>query len=244
MIRYLWFDLGYTLVRLNREEVYQKVLEIFEVYRSREEIAMAYHLTDKMFMRDYKGMLGKDSRAYMPWYIGTLNYHLRLLLPIEEVVQVHRKLASDHPIRWSAYDGAKDTLRGLRNHGYRLGLISNWDETARSVLAENGLDEELDEIIVSSEVGMEKPDLGIFRLALERGNVSPKQSLYIGDNYYDDVVGSQKVGMHCLLINPYGKYGVEELSYRPVINGIQDVAAYLGHAKQRARDEEMERFAK
>lgn len=234
MIRYLWFDLGYTLVRLNREEVYQKVLEVFNVYRSQEEITLAYHVTDKLFMRDYQGVLGKDSRAYLPWYVGTLNYHLQISLPIEEVVQAHRKMAINYPIHWKAYDGAKATLRELRSLGYRIGLISNWDDTARAVLADNDLDVELDDIIISSEAGLEKPDPGIFRLALERAGASPHQSLYIGDNYYDDVIGSRKVGMHCLLINPYGTCGVEELTYRPVINGIHDVAAYLGHSLSHA----------
>lgn len=229
MIRYLWFDLGYTLVRTNREEVYQKVLEHVGVYRSLEEIELAYHRTDKLFMREYQGVLGKDSRAYMPWYIGALNYDLRLMLPIEEVIAAHRKLASGHPVRWKAIEGAKETLRELRGLGYRLGLISNWDATARDVLADNGLDEELDEIVISSEAGIEKPDPAIFRLALEKGGVTPSQSLYIGDNYYDDVVGSRKAGIHCLLINPYGDCGVEELSYRPLIRGIQDVPGYLGH---------------
>lgn len=231
MIRYLWFDLGYTLVRTNREEVYQKALERFDVFRNPDEIAIAYHRTDKMFMREFQGVLGKDSRAFLPWYIGTLNYFLRLSLPIEEVMQVHRSLTEELPVQWKAYDGARQTLQHLRGLGYRLGLISNWDESARTVLARNGLDEELDEIIISSEVGMEKPNPDIFRLALARGNVAANQSLYIGDNYYDDVVGSQKIGMHCLLINAYGNRGVEELSYHPIISGIQDVASYLGHSR-------------
>lgn len=229
MIQYLWFDLGYTLVRTNREEVYRQVLERFGAFRSPEEIALAYHLSDKLFMREFQGVLGKDSRAYFPWYIGTLNYFLRLSLPIEEVVQVHRDLARECPVQWKAYDGALPTLRYLRSLGYRLGLISNWDESARDVLARNGLDKELDEIVISSEVGMEKPNPNIFRLALARGGVAAEQSLYIGDNYYDDVVGSREIGMPCLLINAYGSRGIEELSHRPVISGIRDVVAYLGH---------------
>ncbi|WP_391570698.1 HAD family hydrolase [Cohnella sp.] len=229
MIRYLWFDLGYTLVKTNREEAYQKALERMGVYRSGEEIAIAYHRSDKLFMREYPGVLGKDSRAFLPWYVGTLNYNLRLSLPIEEVLQAHRDIARECPMQWQAYDGAKRTLQHLRSLGYRLGLISNWDESAREVLARNGLDEELDEIVISSEVGVEKPHPDIFRMALDRGGVSASESLYIGDNYYDDVAGSQKIGMHCLLINAYGSLGIEELSYRPVIAGIGDVAAYLGH---------------
>ncbi|GAA3411519.1 HAD family hydrolase [Paenibacillus hodogayensis] len=231
MIRFLWFDLGYTLARTNREDVYRKALERFDVFRNAEEIALAYHRTDKLFMREYPGVLGKDSRAFLPWYIGTLNYYLRLPLPIEEVLQVQRSLAQEWPIEWKAYDGARETLRYLKSLGYRLGLISNWDESARTVLARNGLDEELDEIVISSEVGLEKPNPDIFRLALSRGDVSASESLYIGDNYYDDVIGSQKIGMHCLLINAYGNRGIEELSYHPIISGIQEVAAYLGHAQ-------------
>lgn len=229
MIRYVWFDLGYTLVRTNREEVYQKVLERLDVYRSLEEIAMAFHRTDKLFMRDYQGVLGKDSRAFFPWYIGTLNYGLYLSLPIEEVVRIHRETASEYPVQWKAYDGTRYVLRHLKRMGYKLGLISNWDLTARSVLEQNGLDQELDELIISSEVGLEKPNPDIFRLALSRAGVTAGQSLYVGDNYYDDVIGSQRVGMHCLLINPYGNRGIEELSYHPVISGIRDVVTYLGH---------------
>ncbi|TMV49114.1 HAD family hydrolase [Paenibacillus mesophilus] len=232
MIRYLWFDLGYTLVRTNREEVYQKVLlERFDVFRNADEIAIAYHRTDKLFMREFQGVLGKDSRAFLPWYIGTLNYFLRLALPIEEVTQAYRALAQEWPIRWKAYEGARQTLQHLRSLGFRLGLISNWDESARTVLAQNGLDAELDDIIVSSEVGVEKPNPDIFRLAMDRANVTANECLYIGDNYYDDVIGSQKIGMHCLLINAYGNRGVEELSYYPIISGIHDVAAYLGHPR-------------
>ncbi|GED69915.1 hypothetical protein BRE01_36170 [Brevibacillus reuszeri] len=233
MIQFLWFDLGYTLVKMNREEIYQKVLGEFDVYRSQEEIALAYHRTDKLFMREYQGVLGKDSRAFLPWYVGALNYKLRLSLPIEDVVHVYRKLASEFPLQWTAFDGAKETLGELKNLGYKLGLISNWDQTARVVLENNGLVEVLDEIFISSEVGLEKPDPAFFRLALEKANVTSNQSLYIGDNYYDDVIGCQKVGMHCLLINPYGNCGTEELSYQPVIRGIQDVATYLGHPQQR-----------
>ncbi|WP_240041284.1 HAD family hydrolase [Paenibacillus ginsengarvi] len=231
MIQYVWFDLGYTLVRTNREEAYQKVLERFGVFRNVGEIAIAYHRADKLFMRDYPGVLGKDSRAFFPWYIGTLNYFLRLSLPIEEVVQAQRSMAQECPVEWRAYDGARETLQYLRSLGYRLGLISNWDESARTVLARNGLDELLDEIVVSSEVGIEKPHPDIFRLALSKVGVSASESLYVGDNYYDDVIGSQKVGMHCLLINAHGNRGIEELSYHPVIAGIQDVAEYLGHAR-------------
>ncbi|GGG03670.1 haloacid dehalogenase [Paenibacillus albidus] len=227
MIEYLWFDLGYTLVKTDREEVYQDTLKVFQINKSRAEITLAYHRTDKLFMREYQGVLGKDGRVYQPWYIGCLNYFLGVSLPIDDVIAAHRNVTAPGKLHWKAFDYTIPTLRSLRQKGYRLGLISNWNETAREVLADNRLEEELDEIIISSEVGIEKPDPAIFEFALAKADVTAKQSLYIGDNYYDDVKGSQKVGMECLLINPYGSQGIEELNYSQVITSIQEVASYL-----------------
>ncbi|WP_028558732.1 HAD family hydrolase [Paenibacillus pinihumi] len=228
MIRYLWFDLGYTLVRTNREAVYGQVLKQLGASRSMDEITLAYHQTDKLFMRQFQGVLGKNSRTFMPWYIGTLNYNLQLALPIDDVMQVQRSIVREQPLEWSAFEHTKPTLHQLRSLGYRIGLISNWDTSAREVLARNRLDEELDDIIISSEVGMEKPDPDIFRLALSRAGVTADQCLYVGDNYYDDVVGSRQIGMGCLLINPYGTCGIEELAHTPVISGIHEVVSCLG----------------
>ncbi|RRJ66823.1 HAD family hydrolase [Paenibacillus oralis] len=231
MIRYVWFDLGYTLVKTNREEVYLRTLERFDCVKPLDEITIAYHLADKLFMREFRGVLGKDSKSYMPWYIGVLNYYLGLALPIEEVTRVHRTLVQE-AAGWSAFDFSKPTLRHLREQGYKVGLISNWDRTAREVLRKTQLDEELDEIVISSEVGAEKPDPAIFAFALNKAGVTAQESLYVGDNYYDDCLGSHRIGMDCLLINPYGKRGIEELSYERVISGIDEVPAYLGHPRQ------------
>lgn len=228
-IKYLWFDLGYTLVRTEREEIYQKTLQTFGIAKSKPDITLAYHRTDKLFMREYQGVLGQDGRIYMPWYIGCLNYSLGISLPIEEVIAAQRRIASTHPVHWKAFDHTLPTLRQLRQLGYRLGLISNWNETARDVLAQTGIDHELDEIIISSEVGIEKPEPEIFRIAMAKAGVTADQSLYVGDNYYDDVIGSEQVGMKCLLINPYESQGIEELSYPHIIAGIHEVAALLGH---------------
>ena len=73
-------------------------------------------------------------------------------------------------------------------------LISNWDPSCRSVLEQNGLTPYLDPILVSSEVGVEKPDRRIFEKALELSGEDPRECLYVGDNYYDDGVGALKWG--------------------------------------------------
>ncbi|WP_053242938.1 HAD hydrolase-like protein [Clostridium sp. DMHC 10] len=63
--------------------------------------------------------------------------------------------------------------------------------------------------------------------ALKRANVEPDECLFVGDNYYDDIVGSSKVNMKSLLINPYGKVGIEELNYAYIISNISELPKFI-----------------
>ena len=64
-----------------------------------------------------------------------------------------------------------------------------------------GLDGFFQSIVVSSEIGAEKPSPKGFLLSLEELGVSPEEALYVGDNYYDDVKGANGVGMRAALLN-------------------------------------------
>ena len=64
---------------------------------------------------------------------------------------------------WRLAEGAKDTLSDLRNRGYRLAVLSNNDSRLRSVLEDLAIDSLFEKIFISSEMGVEKPDLRIFR---------------------------------------------------------------------------------
>ena len=60
-------------------------------------------------------------------------------------------------------------LPTLRLRGLYVGVISNWDNRLRPLLAAIGLAGRVDSITVSCEVGAEKPDAAIFRAALQAG---------------------------------------------------------------------------
>lgn len=130
-----------------------------------------------------------------------------------------------------------EVLRGLRERGIATGLVSNWDTSCRSVLEQTGLAPYLDPIVVSSEVGVEKPDRRIFEKALELSGDSPEHCLYVGDNYYDDGVGASQVGMEFCILNPPGKLGMEELDLTwcvPDIRGVAGVIDALNARRQEA----------
>ncbi len=178
-------------------------------------------------MRQYPGVLGKSRAFYMPMYLGNLIYTLGLRTDICPLfVEWKKKLENPFKV-WTLFDSVKDELKKLASEGYCLGVISNWDKTAVPLLDHFELTSFFDNIIISSEVGCEKPDPKIFQIALDRASVSSEECLYVGDNYYDDGIGSRKVGMDFVIINPYGKLGVEELKECNIIPDISHIREYL-----------------
>jgi putative hydrolase of the HAD superfamily len=226
-VQNVWFDLGLTLVHVPLEEAYLQVLEAFDVKKAGTDIRRAFFMADKTFMREYPHVLGTDPAQFMPWYLGVVNFHLGVRLDLQVCTKLYREAQQQRKMRWQLIDGAVDTLKELKSRGIQTGLISNWNHTCRTVLSENGLDKLLNPIVISSEVGLEKPDPRIFETALRLADADPERSLYVGDNYYDDVVGTRKVGMKCLLITPYKRFGIEEIDHDSVIKDIREVVHYI-----------------
>ena len=85
----------------------------------------------------------------------------------------------------------------------------------RSILTELGLAKHLDFVLDSAEVGVEKPDPRIFRIALERAGVDPAHALYVGDLYSVDVLGARAVGMEAVLLDPGACWGERDCPRAP-----------------------------
>jgi putative hydrolase of the HAD superfamily len=65
---------------------------------------------------------------------------------------------------------------------YKVGLLSNaWDDLRQTMHTRWDIDGLFDELIISAEVGIVKPDPRIFHLALERLSVQPAESVFIDD---------------------------------------------------------------
>lgn len=225
--KYIWFDLGYTLLKLKREKLFQDVLKEIGFGISTDKIKQAFHLTDKLFMRMYPGTLGKKRSFYMPMYLGNLIYILGIRTDICSLYELWKKQLENPYKVWTPFENVETELKKLASEGYSLGVISNWDKSAVPLLEQFELIPFFNDIIISSEVGYEKPDPEIFQIALNQADVSAEDCLYVGDNYYDDGIGSRKVGMDFVIINPYEKLGIEELEDCNIIPDISHLWEFL-----------------
>jgi putative hydrolase of the HAD superfamily len=100
-------------------------------------------------------------------------------------------------------DGARETLRELKERGLRLGLLSNtmWpSQFHEEELIRFGLIEFLDVLVFSCEVGLWKPNAPAFRYVIGRLGVSPSEAVFVGDQPPIDVVGAQSAGLRAVWI--------------------------------------------
>ena len=109
------------------------------------------------------------------------------------------------------FDDALPALRALAADGYRLGLISNFEEWLHEMLVELEVVDVFDCRIISGLEGVEKPDPKIFELALERAGVEPGHAVHVGDSPAMDAEPARAAGMHALLLDRFDRYPDSEV---------------------------------
>lgn len=89
-------------------------------------------------------------------------------------------------------------IRGLKAQ-FQTGLISNaWLELREQLVRHWRIDDAFDDLVISAEVGLAKPDSAIYKLALDRLEVGAEQAVFI-DDFETNIAAATEVGMHAVL---------------------------------------------
>jgi putative hydrolase of the HAD superfamily len=133
---------------------------------------------------------------------------------------------------FSLYDDARPALRGLRDRGLKIGLISNTHRSLESFRRHFELDDLIAGAVASSDHGYNKPHPSIFRTALDLLAVSPDEAVMVGDSYKHDIEGAKAVGMRGVLLRRSGRLLIADGSAGPpsdvpVIASLSEVANLL-----------------
>jgi putative hydrolase of the HAD superfamily len=125
----------------------------------------------------------------------------KLLGPVSDD-QLARYLDAEHaawrPAR-SLAPGVPGLLDALRAQGLALGIVANtWPDPPRLLrreLEEFEIAGRFDAVVLSGEVGIRKPDPGIFELALAGLGVDAAAALHVGDRLIDDIQAAGDTGL-------------------------------------------------
>ena len=118
------------------------------------------------------------------------------------------------------WEDSLPVVRELRARGTKTALISNCSHSTRPIVDRLEITDEFDEILLSFEVGMHKPDPGIYQEALRRlGGVAPERAVFVDDQpaYCD---GAAALGIETFLIDRSGD-GTPDLNGHRVIRDLR-----------------------
>jgi putative hydrolase of the HAD superfamily len=130
--------------------------------------------------------------------------------------------AWEHAQNFDIYDDVLPTFTVLREHGLRIGLVSNTARDLEVFMRHHSLD--VDVALSSRTHGRVKPHASIFLAVLERIGVEPARAAMVGDTPEDDVEGARALGMQAFLLDREDRY--PEVAGR--LDDLRELPAALG----------------
>jgi putative hydrolase of the HAD superfamily len=113
------------------------------------------------------------------------------------------------PQNYNLFDDTLDTLKFLKENGFRNIILSNHIPELPGIARSLGLMEYIDICITSANVGFEKPNPGIYRYAMEITE-NPVGAWMVGDSLRADVRGAEAAGLKAILVR---KPAIEPVKY-------------------------------
>jgi putative hydrolase of the HAD superfamily len=187
------FDAGGTLILQDPVDMGTRLGLLIDPERA--------HRAHYQAMADYSDLRLAGEDVDWDWWLERYFTLLGVADPHLAGEQTQRGYALwNHPL-----DGVADAVERLGNEGVRVAVVSNSDGSVRESLGRAGLLDLFEFVIDSHEVGVSKPDPGIFLAALERMGLDPEDAWYIGDSVFHDVNGARAAGLaDAILVDPYG----------------------------------------
>lgn len=205
------FDLGGTLIELrpSKDVVFRKVLKQHGFHVQIEKVTEAIRKAEREFDAESANLDGVNEDLFWDkfdsYVLERLGYDGDGKKFAKDVSREFEEIVPKVE-NWVEYPDVRPLLKDLQAKGFKLCLISNATDLARSVMDNLGLSRFFDPIVISSEVGSRKPDKRIFDIAMDGAKVAPNRSVYVGDKLEVDVVGAKKAGMNAILIDRLGIY--------------------------------------
>ncbi len=202
------FDVGNTLRIVIQDEVFmadarRQISELVGTPMSEDAFIELLEKRYKVLRKQAKEKLIEVSEKEMwtKWMLPDF--------PAEKIAPLSGKLTR----LWRDCDGRRvpredvtETVIELSKRGYLLGIIANTitETEIPDYLEEYGLTEYFKTVVLSSKVGIRKPNPEIYWEAARRVGVEPAKCVYVGDNPVRDVEGTRAAGygMMILILEP------------------------------------------
>ena len=209
MKKHIFFDLDHTIWDFDRNAE-ETLMELYQHYKldelglsSAEEFILNYTLNNHALWADYH--LGKISKDILRAERFKRTFVQMGILPELVPMQFEEDYVRLSPTKTNLFEGSLKVLEYLKQR-YQLHIITNgFKETTITKMNLSGLNPYFQHVIISEDVGFNKPHPNVFQYAINKANASLEESIMIGDSLEADIYGAQQFGMEAIFFNPLRK---------------------------------------
>ena len=210
MIRTITFDAANTLIRLTSPagqtyaEVAGRFGAVLDPLRLNQALLRAWKELPRL--PDQSGPRADDGRSWWRDLVATtLSIAEYRVDPFPDYFgAVYEEFM--RPGIWQLKPGVTQVLGAFRQAGIRLGVVSNFDRRLYSILKILGILDQFEHVIISSEVGADKPSPRIFGEVLQRFQIRPNEVLHVGDEEEIDGIGARSAGISAFILGKDGDW--------------------------------------
>jgi YjjG family noncanonical pyrimidine nucleotidase len=192
---YIYFDIDNTLLNHSRAETAAQK-EIYSMYTELQSVTEiewldGYRRINLQLWKQYQR--GEIDREYLQFtrFKGTME---TLGITTERSEEIGTNYMMKYREYWTWVDGAEKVLEQIAEK-YPVGFITNgFLETQRNKVEFMNLGRFGENVIISEEIGVMKPDQRVFDIATEKAGTPRYSILYVGDSYSSDILGGKNAG--------------------------------------------------
>ena len=213
--KHIFFDLDHTIWDFDRnaEETLNELYHTYDLkalgLNSCSDFILTYTENNHKLWADYH--LGKITKDFLRAERFSKTFIQLGISPDVVPHQFEEDYVNISPTKTNLFDGAADVLTYLKEK-YTLHIISNgFKETTLTKMELSNLNPYFENVIISEDVGVNKPNPRIFEYALERAKAQKEESIMIGDSIEADIYGALNFGMEAIFFNPLAKEKPEDV---------------------------------
>jgi putative hydrolase of the HAD superfamily len=218
MIKHIFFDLDHTIWDFDKNA--QETLHELYLQYKLEELGLAsaeafistYTENNHSLWADYH--VGKITRETLRAERFSRTFIQLGVHPERIPQQFEDDYVRITPTKTNLFLGSEKVLAYLQKK-YSLHIISNgFKESTLTKMEVSGLNPYFTNVIISEDVGINKPDKAIFEYALDKAKALKHESIMIGDSIEADIRGAQGFGMKAIYFNPLNKELPEDVQWQ------------------------------
>ncbi len=205
-LKHIFFDLDHTIWDFDRN-AQETLLELYEIHKlkdlglhSAQDFIDLYGTNNQLLWKQYHlGQITKEKLRAERFRSTFLTLGVKPELVPHQFEDDYVRMS---PSKTHLFDGATKVL-GYLQKKYQLHIISNgFKETTLIKMDLSGLNPYFTQVIISEDVGVNKPDRAIFEYALNKAMAKKEESIMIGDSLEADIRGAQDFGLEAIFFNP------------------------------------------